>query len=1570
MTNKESLGLERWAFYVVASDVKVQEYSYIAAAVTNIFGALSIILFFIVTWYIRQHIRMANREMIEAETHIISYLKRKQIKKKMLVKKSPIKRNIASMEKGVEVNPVIESDITKDSIDALNQYHIIFTPSIYHKFFIAVIIFVCVSNVNYWFSAGEDVIDRQVNTLVFDLSVELQLKLEAFLKVPMGFVKMMSLFYHLEMLPSGLFNAGRDRNRADASNVGMLRAYPPEQRPFFCYIGTEEGSFLGAKIDPKYKPLGVLVSAKDNSTGKDLCTGDPYTVSYFLKTIGNHYHIRDSTSIAAKANGDLSIYSGYNPKQRPWYRSGVKLPYIPSWSPVYEFSSVSPPTIGITAVIGFNHSRRKNEFFGVAAVDYTLQQLNELLENTMEHISELLRDGVGTAYIVENTGNIIALSSGVPIIRQYSENGNFNRIHAAALCARRDQFPDECDPAISTSFMELENRLEEGFFTNNLLEKNYPDGLEMEIGRGNELGVMMVRLSALKSEEGLNWVLVSGFGKRSFLAKFGRYKDLYLISSLGISFFAVLVGFLFSHGKLKRLYGKKKSIEQRKKDELDKKLVDDEVDFRQRIRTQTDIDSEDFFHEFRRLLAPTVLSANLVCRFNGNEAKPPKIYQTFRRLLLDKKEKGSSIFKQLDRNGDGNISYDEFLIGLSSLGYQTTEAEAELLFAALDKNRSGSISYQEIIEDENIILVESEATLAEKHRALEYLLLSENTECNIIDFLHLQRNNDVPRILAYKWFYSTQYFIFVTCSVILNLSLSFLEAPASSQNYFTKNKDEDGRILALKLVTILSILLYLFDLILEIWLFGIYEPDRSLKESRKVKTSHRRGKFDDINKRNITDQHTMLNKIIVGKIILMLFFIIDTIAPVYYTGRGVLSPIDNEDTQLLFLLPYTALLRAFWPMLRFGGIRTTLIIFTKTIYGARAVFFTFFITLMVFSMIGTTLLSNRFSYDTFDSFQSVYRSFSTLFIYMITAENYPDVVYPPTVCHNESIANSREGGVISAECNDSFIHIYTILASLSGTFLIVSLIIAAFEEGFISHMEKNRVDETIRSRMAIIAAFIILDKDNGGSLDKLEFLNFFNGTCNTGRIFHVDDGFELSGADFFQLCEELLHEMKYEKVEEMHMVEFGEADKKLHFDTCTWHELFEYLRTLNINGLPSEEGTLDPSHPGDKAVIEYWRHRGADYHQEHERSKNNEATGKVDNAGNEENLGNKLSRFYVDEMYLITVTCLLLMNCGVVCLYGASSKDNTASLDTINGLFVIFWFIELVVKIIIVGYDNYIHVNDDFFKEVKNKVDGFVVVFSFAFLIILATHRLIVLNTGYVFEPWKECSSAANCEVNDWARVIVSLNMLRLFGEFEMVKKIVFCFYVIVPNYFTIIQLTVLLIYSYAVYGCIAFGGTFKYLHNYDMGQANFNSMTDSIITLIQLYVGEAWNSVMLAAFDSIGSGAYPFFFSYVIISTLLLTNLLVGVIINGFKETVNVQKHVESKRLAKVPSLLIQRALKEGKISEPRLKFEYGKNNVMHIEHNPELLRRMTYKADRDLYEAAKNNKILQDKKKMRQIE
>ena len=64
---------------------------------------------------------------------------------------------------------------------------------------------------------------------------------------------------------------------------------------------------------------------------------------------------------------------------------------------------------------------------------------------------------------------------------------------------------------------------------------------------------------------------------------------------------------------------------------------DDNVDRRQNLKKTLDPDSEAFFNEFRRLLAPTVLSANLVMRMLGDEARPPKVYETFRKLLMDQK---------------------------------------------------------------------------------------------------------------------------------------------------------------------------------------------------------------------------------------------------------------------------------------------------------------------------------------------------------------------------------------------------------------------------------------------------------------------------------------------------------------------------------------------------------------------------------------------------------------------------------------------------------------------------------------------------------------------------------------------------------------------------------------------------------------------------------------------------------------------------------------------------------------------------------------------------------------------
>jgi hypothetical protein len=202
-----------------------------------------------------------------------------------------------------------------------------------------------------------------------------------------------------------------------------------------------------------------------------------------------------------------------------------------------------------------------------------------------------------------------------------------------------------------------------------------------------------------------------------------------------------------------------------------------------------------------------------------------------------------------------------------------------------------------------------------------------------------------------------------------------------------------------------------------------------------------------------------------------------------------------------------------------------------------------------------------------------------------------------------------------------------------------------------------------------------------------------------------------------------------------------------------------------------------------------------------------------------------------------------------------------------------------------------------------------------------------------LFSAWEVCETQDECNRNDWARLVLSLNALRWFGVVKSVREIIYSFYVILPNYSDIMMVTFLVIYFYAVWGCIVFGGWFKYLNNYDLPQANFNSFLDAFTTLLQLFVGEAWNSVMMAGWSTAGeNSATVFFLSYVILTTLLLTNLLVGVIISGYGSVVEVQREAQRQRVSRLPTKLIRMALTEGEIKEHRVKFTYTGSNEIQL--------------------------------------
>ena len=62
-----------------------------------------------------------------------------------------------------------------------------------------------------------------------------------------------------------------------------------------------------------------------------------------------------------------------------------------------------------------------------------------------------------------------------------------------------------------------------------------------------------------------------------------------------------------------------------------------------------------------------------------------------------------------------------------------------------------------------------------------------------------------------------------------------------------------------------------------------------------------------------------------------------------------------------------------------------------------------------------------------------------------------------------------------------------------------------------------------------------------------------------------------------------------------------------------------------------------------------------------------------------------------------------------------------------------------------------------------------------------------------------------------------------------------------------------------------------------------------------------------------------------------------------------------ENKRMSKIPTLLIVRALKEGKISEPRLDFKYGKNKTVRMLHNLEMMEKIEDKKQEEKYQLRK---------------
>merc|ERR1711871_901689 len=103
----------------------------------------------------------------------------------------------------------------------------------------------------------------------------------------------------------------------------------------------------------------------------------------------------------------------------------------------------------------------------------------------------------------------------------------------------------------------------------------------------------------------------------------------------------------------------------------------------------------------------------------------------------------------------------------------------------------------------------------------------------------------------------------------------------------------------------------------------------------------------------------------------------------------------------------------------------------------------------------------------------------------------------------------------------------------------------------------------------------------------------------------------------------------------------------------------------------------------------------------------------------------------------------LLANILALCLYGTIPSDYVPFLDTINLIFMCFWFVELGIRIYASGWRRYYFVNHDFFKEVGNRLDLTIVsVTLFVFLIVLVSRSAAGEK---VFKDWNNCVAPTEC---------------------------------------------------------------------------------------------------------------------------------------------------------------------------------------------------------------------------------
>ncbi len=139
-------------------------------------------------------------------------------------------------------------------------------------------------------------------------------------------------------------------------------------------------------------------------------------------------------------------------------------------------------------------------------------------------------------------------------------------------------------------------------------------------------------------------------------------------------------------------------------------------------------------------------------------------------------------------------------------------------------------------------------------------------------------------------------------------------------------------------------------------------------------------------------------------------------------------------------------------------------------------------------------------------------------------------------------------------------------------------------------------------------------------------------------------------------------------------------------------------------------------------------------------------------------------------------------------------------------------------------------------------------------------------------------------------RILRALRALRLITQLEKLRIIVQAIVDSIPNVGWASVLLLVIFYIFSIMGTMLFAGHFP-----DW----FGSIGKSMYTLFQVMTLESWSMGIARPVISVFPYAWVYFISFILVSSFIVMNVIVGVVVNAISEiSADIKKEKESRRL------------------------------------------------------------------------